>query len=497
MAEIGRTRDTEFIELRELLERASGDSIPDDALDRARERAIAAREDQGPSERAQAAALLGFAADLLVSIVLERGMEAARLGPVIDDIERMGTLPRLALAREVMEEPELLRLTTPKALELLLGFLLAFSGLRTITLWSLGPAATVAHLGHAGDFEAPIGPPRALARQLLESGAPELREDPDLHGVSLGPYGRSGAGVIGEGKQPGSAPLTALVGAAAPTLVTLLELSDRRSAAGPDAAATASAERRLRRLRFDLHDGPQQDVILLAEDLRLFRAQLGSVTQNHPSNYRLLTSLDDLQARLVALAGDLRRISNSVESPTLQTGSLPDAVAQAADDFTSRTGIDPEIQMRGDFTPLTDSQQITMLALVREALNNIREHSDAKHVTVSLVAGEAGAEVVITDDGRGFEPEEELVRAARGGHLGLVGMHERVRMLGGLTSIDSRPGGPTTISARIPPWLQGQPAGDTAAPEASHDAADSDGQRQASASEMPTGAPPSPAGDRP
>jgi signal transduction histidine kinase len=273
------------------------------------------------------------------------------------------------------------------------------------------------------------------------------------------------------------------VGAAAPTLVTLLELSDRRSAAGPDAAATASAERRLRRLRFDLHDGPQQDVLLLAEDLRLFRAQLGSVTQNHPSNYRLLGSLDDLQARLVALAGDLRRISNAVESPTLQTGSLPDAVAQAADDFTARTGIDPEIQMRGEFAPLTDSQQITLLALVREALNNIREHSDAKHVTVSLVASEAGAEVMITDDGRGFEPEEELVRAARGGHLGLVGMHERVRMLGGLTQIESRPGGPTTISARIPPWLQGQPAaGMTAPAEASATVASSDGSDQAASS---------------
>ena len=70
---------------------------------------------------------------------------------------------------------------------------------------------------------------------------------------------------------------------------------------------------------------------------------------------------------------------------------------------------------------------------------------------MSLTASPEGAEVVITDDGRGFEPEEELVRAARGGHLGLVGMHERVRMLGGLTSIDSRPGGPTTISAQIPP----------------------------------------------
>src|SRR5262249_45753750 len=158
-------------------------------------------------------------------------------------------------------------------------------------------------------------------------------------------YGASGAALVAQGDNAGSDRLSALVGTAAGTLVTLLELNHRVvAAAGADGAATASAERRLKRLRFDLHDGPQQDVILLAEDLRLFRAQLGTVTQDHPSNYRLLGALDDLQARLVALAGDLRRISSSVESPTLYTGALPDAVAQAADDFAARTGIEPEIE---------------------------------------------------------------------------------------------------------------------------------------------------------
>ncbi len=459
MADTGRTRDSEFIELREVVERIIGKQVPEDALDRARERAIAAREAAGPQDRAQSVALLGFAADLLVAVTLEHDVDGSVIAELIDEVEISGGIPRLALTRETLQAPELLRLPTPTALELLLELLLAFTGLQSVSLWTLGPGGTVAHLAHAGEFEAPIGPPRALARRLLESGDPDLQQEPDLRGIGLAIYGGSGTALVAQGDNAGSDRLSALVGAAAATLVTLLELSDRAAAAaGADGAATASAERRLKRLRFDLHDGPQQDVILLAEDLRLFRAQLGNVTQNHPSNQRLLSALDDLQARLVALAGDLRRISSSVESPTLYTGALPDAVAQSADDFTARTGIVPAIEMHGDFSPLTDSQQITLLALVREALNNIREHSDARNVTVKLTAGAAGAEVVITDDGRGFEPEEELVRAARGGHLGLVGMHERVRMLGGLTSIDSRPGGPTRISARIPPWLQGTPA---------------------------------------
>ena len=456
MVETGHTRDSEFIEVRETFERIIGTSVPDRALDMARRRALAVRDLPGQANRAQAVALLGFTADLLVAIVLEPGVQPFEVARVIDQIELSAEIPRLALAREALQAPELTRLPPPRALELVLALLRAFTRLDAISLWTISAGRSVAHIAHAGEFEGPVGPPRALARALLEAGSLELHEEPNLHGVGLGAYGQPDAALIAEGQRTEPERLTALVAVAAPTITTLMALYDRHAATtSPDGAAAASAERRLKRLRFDLHDGPQQDVILLAEDLRLFRAQLGSVTQRLPSNFRLLTGLDDLQARLVALAGDLRRISSSVESPTLYTGALPDAVAQATDDFTERTGIHPEIRMQGDFNPLTDSQQITLLALVREALNNIREHSDARQVSVSLTAGPAGAEVVITDDGRGFEPEEELVRAARGGHLGLVGMHERVRMLGGLTSIDSRPGGPTTISARIPPWVQG------------------------------------------
>jgi NarL family two-component system sensor histidine kinase YdfH len=63
-----------------------------------------------------------------------------------------------------------------------------------------------------------------------------------------------------------------------------------------------------------------------------------------------------------------------------------------------------------------------------------------------------GVEARITIDGRGFDPDTTLVQSARDGHLGLVGVHERVRMLGGRTQIESRPRGPTVISAHVPGW---------------------------------------------
>jgi signal transduction histidine kinase len=216
----------------------------------------------------------------------------------------------------------------------------------------------------------------------------------------------------------------------------------------------------LTRLRFDLHDGPQQDVIMLAEDLRLFRDQLASVIEDAETRDRVLGRIEDLEARLVAVDGDLRRISSGLQSPFLQHEPLPDAIGELTEAFTARTAIEPQVELQGELTSLSDSQQITLLALIREALTNIREHSDAESVTISVSAGSDGVQATVTDDGRGFDPEETLVTAAREGHLGLVGMHERVRLLGGHTRIDSRPGGPTAISVTLPPWPRPEPESD-------------------------------------
>jgi signal transduction histidine kinase len=205
-------------------------------------------------------------------------------------------------------------------------------------------------------------------------------------------------------------------------------------------------------LRFDLHDGPQQDVHLLAADLALFREQLLGIVAGHPDAERVAGRLDDLAAQLVALDGDLRRLSNSMQSPFLPSGSMLDALRALTDAFAARTGVVPDVDVAGDLAPLTESQQIALLALVREALSNVRGHSGAGRVSVTIAAHERGVEARVEDDGRGFDPETTLLQAARAGHLGLVGMHERVRMLGGRTRIDSRPGGPTVIAVSLPAW---------------------------------------------
>lgn len=242
-----------------------------------------------------------------------------------------------------------------------------------------------------------------------------------------------------------------------------LDAARRRQSDGPAPSrpqeAESRARRQLARLRFDLHDGPQQDLILLGEDLRLLHEQLQQVLEEGGPRQHILGHLDDLHARLAAVDADLRRISTLMVSPFLPDESFASAFTGLMDDFVMRTQVEPVATVEGDFEGLTDSQRITLLALIQEALHNIREHSGASRVDISVIATAGAVQAEVRDDGCGFELDSTYSRAVTEGHLGLVGMHERVQMLGGTTSIDSRPGGPTVISVRLPSVDSVPPAG--------------------------------------
>jgi signal transduction histidine kinase len=223
--------------------------------------------------------------------------------------------------------------------------------------------------------------------------------------------------------------------------------------AASEQALVQSSERKLTRLGFDLHDGPIQDVAVIAQDVRLFRDQVQVVARSSKHRALMLGRLDDLDAQLLALDDDLRRISNEVRAASvLLNRPFARALGDVTRSFAVRTTLEPRVNLSGDLGLLSGSQQIALLNIVHEALTNVREHSDATEVEVTVSVNEQGVEAQITDNGRGFDLETTLMRAAQRGRLGLIAMHERVRLLGGQCRIDSRPGGPTAVSVALERW---------------------------------------------
>jgi signal transduction histidine kinase len=443
-------RSDALAQLRTLIDESpAAASIPARTRIRARAEALALAEADGGTPLAQARAAELYAARLLEPVAVDLASSPSEARRLLHALQAEAGVSRVGLGRELLHGGGLLELPGEVAIEVALALLVAFSEVGAIGLWTRVRSGEPRLVAHGGELDREAPDAVARARAVLAGEDPDASAAvriPVLRGpvAALVAYGTDGA-------HAGSDTAGPLMAAAAPLLAALLDRESLTAGEHAQDAVIGTVERRLARLRFDLHDGPQQDVHLLGADLALFRDQLRPLIAGHPDERRVIGRLDDLEAQLVALDGDLRRLLTSVQSPLLAE-PLPDAIAQLTGAFAGRTGIVPEVSFGALTGPLTDSQQIALLSLVREALSNIRRHSGARRVQIAIGTESDGVHVTVTDDGAGFDPEATLMRAARAGRLGVVGMHERVRMLGGRTQINSRSGGPTTVSATLPPW---------------------------------------------
>jgi signal transduction histidine kinase len=427
------------------------------ARKRARERAADVLEGSGSGADTSRNALLVAASELFVALKMEPSASLEETARLAQQLEEINGISRIALAREVLRAPELLTLTAAVAVEAQLATLIAFAPLRNVSLWTLDTAEHANCMRHVGE-----GSPSRGARQLAErllAGDVSEPSGPSPRRLLL-------ALPVGHREQPLAALVASarigirdssrhLLADAVAVLGAVLERDALLSGnAASERALVQSSERKLTRLGFDLHDGPIQDVAVLGQDLRLFRDQLelvyGPLTQHKLVGGRI----EDLDAQLVALDAELRRLSSEVQAASvLLNRPFNVALGDRIRAFAARTSIEPRLTLAGEMNLLSASQQIALLNIIQEALSNIREHANATTVAITVSVDADGVEAKVVDDGLGFDLESTLMRAARDGRIGLLAMNERVRLLGGQCRIESRPGGPTVVWVALEHWL--------------------------------------------
>ncbi len=123
-------------------------------------------------------------------------------------------------------------------------------------------------------------------------------------------------------------------------------------------------------------------------------------------------------------------------------------------DFMKRTGIRVHFTTFAGVEQLDSARRTVLYRVALSALTNVARHAHASRVAVSIGKLPDAVRMEITDNGKSFDVERVL-RARNHKHLGLLGMRERVEMVGGNLSVESAPGRGTTIGAEVP--LQGQP----------------------------------------
>jgi signal transduction histidine kinase len=204
------------------------------------------------------------------------------------------------------------------------------------------------------------------------------------------------------------------------------------------------------RIARELHDGTGQVLTGLGLGLK---AAAESVGRSPELAAQQLLALKDLNASALQ---ELRDLIADLRPSILDDLGLVPALHAQVKAFRERTGIDAVFDSRGPRRRLSPEEEIVIFRIAQEALTNVAKHAGAAHVMVRLTFHDDATHLVVTDDGRGFDPAEALQAAGTRRAWGLLGMQERVTLIGGACEITSKPGKGTTVRVVVPHHDEGE-----------------------------------------
>jgi signal transduction histidine kinase len=186
-----------------------------------------------------------------------------------------------------------------------------------------------------------------------------------------------------------------------------------------------------RRVARELHDDLSQRLALLAINL-----ESPGATER----------VGDTAAKIHGLARDVHVIAHHLQPPHLEGGGLARVLKAYCAEVSARHPVKVECRLPEGEADLPADGALALYRIAQEAVQNAVKHSGADEVSVELGVSSRWASVTVSDDGRGFD----AARTGSGRALGLAGMTERMRLVGGWLNIDSAPGSGATVSAWVP-----------------------------------------------
>jgi len=197
------------------------------------------------------------------------------------------------------------------------------------------------------------------------------------------------------------------------------------------------------RLSHELHDEVAQKLAALKMQLQLADIDIAPDTDRTTSTAASVAIVDDLLA-------NVRAISHSLRPAPFDRGQLLPALTAMARAEGNRRGLSVLIDSPMADLSLPHEIELVCYRVVREAVSNAIKHARARTVAVSLNCQSDWLALSIVDDGHGFDVAPTTRQAVRDGHLGLVGMRERLDHVGGTLNINSTLGRGTTINCLLP-----------------------------------------------
>ncbi|OIJ22356.1 histidine kinase [Anaerobacillus alkalidiazotrophicus] len=199
-------------------------------------------------------------------------------------------------------------------------------------------------------------------------------------------------------------------------------------------------EEERKRVSREIHDGPAQMMANV-----LLRSELVERIYKEKGIEEALKEIRDLRAMVKSSLSEVRRIIYDLRPMALDDLGLVPTLAKYLKNFQERTGLEISFRNLGKEERLPSALEIAIFRLVQEAVQNAQKHANPKQVQVKMEIKATKVMVIIKDDGKGFDQNEK-----KDGAFGLLGMKERVNMLKGELTIDSKINNGTIIMLVIP-----------------------------------------------
>jgi PAS domain S-box-containing protein len=203
-------------------------------------------------------------------------------------------------------------------------------------------------------------------------------------------------------------------------------------------------ERERRRISFELHDE-------LGQSLTFLKLQVGSIGRKLRKDQGvIMEEVENTQDYVDQVLESIRGLSRELSPSVLEDLGLSAALHSMAEDFATHSGIETSVSMTEADDLFPPESQILIYRIFQESLTNISKHAEARHVSLAIERGESEVNLVVEDNGKGFDTREVAARYSMEKGLGLAAMGERARMLEGSLEISSRKGEGTKVTVIIP-----------------------------------------------
>lgn len=207
---------------------------------------------------------------------------------------------------------------------------------------------------------------------------------------------------------------------------------------------TKVQEEERKRMSRELHDSTAQTLIAILHQLEDFLENKTGLRM------RDTRSLWKLHEEVRTVLHEVRQFGRDLRPSILDDLGLIPSLEWLCSEIGKESGIDTRLQVVGAERRFSAEVELVLFRIIQEALRNVARHSSASHVQITVAFNEQTTLVTVEDNGKGFALPETIADLSRLGKLGLTGMQERVRLLGGSLKVESELDKGTKVIVEVP-----------------------------------------------